>query len=77
MKEILLMMYAIQCAHIGHANHAYTIIGYVRAEKVGAVSMVARATDFSSEIENSPMLKNHRETSGLLISSIYSIYELK
>ena len=37
--------FCAQCAQIGHANHAHTITSYVRVNKVGAVSLVARATD--------------------------------
>ena len=48
-------------AWIGHDIHAHTIVGYVRVNKVGAVSLVARATDFSSpEFKNSVMLENLR-----------------
>ena len=36
-----------------------------RVKKVGAVSMVARATDFSFEFKNSETLENLRETSAL------------
>ena len=64
-----------QCAQIGHANHAHTITGYVRVNKVGAVSLVARATDFSSsELENSEMLENLRETSALSLFRLYIAY---
>ena len=57
-----------QCAQIGHAYHAHTITGYVRVNKVGAVSLVVRATDFSSsKFENSEML-------GKLRLSPYFVY---
>ena len=45
--------------------------------KVGAVSMVARATDFSSEFENSEMLENLRETSALSLFCLYIVIRTK
>ena len=57
---------------IGHANHAHTITGYVRVNKVVAVSLVARATEFSSsEFENWEMLENLQETSALSLFRLY------
>ena len=65
----------IQCAQIGHANHAHTISGYIRVNQVGAVGLVARATDFStSEFENSEMLENLRETSALSLFRLFISY---
>ena len=62
-----------QCAQIGHANHVHTITGYVRVKKVEAVSMVARATNFSSsEFKNSEMLENLWETSALSLFCLYN-----
>ena len=64
-----------QYAQIGHVNHAHTITGYVRAKKVGTVSMVARAADFSSSgFENLKMLENLRETSALSLFRLYIVY---
>ena len=64
-----------QCAQIGHANHAHTITEYVRVNKVGAVSLVACATDFSSsEFKNSEMLENLRETLALFLFRLYIVY---
>ena len=61
-----------QCAQTGHANYAHTITGYIRANEVGAVSLVARATDFSSsEFKNSEMLENLRETLALSLFRLY------
>ena len=61
-----------QRAQIGHANHAHTITGYVRVNKVGAVSLVARTTEVSSsEFEKSEMLENLRETSALYLFRLY------
>ena len=65
----------MQCAQIGHANHSHTITGYVRENKVGAASLVARATNFSySEFENSEMPENLRETSALYLFRLYIAY---
>ena len=56
-------------------HHAHTITDYVRVNKMGAVSLVARATDLSSsEFENTEMLENLRETSALSLFRLYIAY---
>ena len=43
------MRFMFQCAQIGNANHAHTITGYVRVNKVGAVSLVFLKFDQNME----------------------------
>ena len=53
----------------------HTITGYVRVMKIGAVSMISGATDFSSsEFENLEMFENLRDTSVLSLFRLYIVY---